>query len=169
MDNMWAPWRMDYIMSPKPESCIFCDKPKQQRDRDNLILHRGQTCFVIMNFYPYNNGHLMIVPYRHISDLEQLTLPEQTDMMSLLTASSEIIKKYMRADGLNIGMNLGKVAGAGIDDHLHFHIVPRWHGDTNFMPVSGHTKVISQALYETWDMLEQHFKKLPSRFSSPGP
>ena len=167
MNNMWAPWRMDYIKSSKPEGCIFCDKPKQHDDRDSLILHRGQTCFVIMNFYPYNNGHLMVVPYRHISHLELLTVNEQTEMISLLTQSSKIIKTSMQPDGLNIGMNLGKIAGAGIDDHLHFHIVPRWNGDTNFMPVLGHTKVIAQALYETWDMLKLHFQNLPSCFSSP--
>ncbi|MBN1466612.1 HIT domain-containing protein [candidate division KSB1 bacterium] len=158
MDTMWAPWRMEYILSPKPDGCIFCDKPRQRTDRDNLILARGRTCFVIMNFYPYNNGHLMIVPYRHISNLEQLTVEEQMEMMSLLIKSNEIIKIAMHPDGLNIGMNLGKVAGAGIDGHLHIHIVPRWNGDTNFMPVLGHTKVVSQALYETWDTLAEHFQ-----------
>ena len=157
MENMWAPWRMEYILSQKPKGCIFCEKPKQNRDRDNLILFRGQTCFVILNFYPYNNGHLMIVPYHHIATLEQLALNERAELMSLLTKSSECLKSSMHPDGLNIGMNLGKVAGAGIDDHLHFHIVPRWNGDTNFMPVLGHTKVQAQALYETWDMLKAHF------------
>lgn len=160
MDNMWAPWRMEYILSPKPEGCIFCDKSRQRTDRDNLILARGQTCFVIMNFYPYNNGHLMVVPYRHVSDLERLTAEERTEMMSLLTKSNDILKASMHPDGLNIGMNLGKVAGAGIDDHLHFHIVPRWNGDTNFMPVVGHTKVVAQALYETWEALVGHFKNM---------
>jgi len=161
MDYMWAPWRMDYILSAKPEGCIFCEKPAQKTDRDNLILFRGDTCFVIMNFYPYNNGHLMIVPYRHVSDLEVLKINERAELMSILTKSSEVIKSSMNPDGLNIGMNLGRVAGAGIDDHLHFHIVPRWNGDTNFMPVLGHTKVIAQALYETWDMLKMGFDKNP--------
>lgn len=161
MEYMWAPWRMDYILSPKPTGCIFCDKPKQESDRDNLILYRGETCFVIMNFYPYNNGHLMIVPYQHVSNLEQLTAAEQAEMMAVLTKSNEILKETMNPDGMNIGMNLGKVAGAGIDDHLHFHIVPRWNGDSNFMPVLGHTKVLAQALYETWDMLLPHFENSP--------
>ena len=160
MDYMWAPWRMEYILSSKPAGCIFCDKPQQDTDRENLILYRGETCFVIMNYYPYNNGHLLIIPYRHISNLENLTTQEQAEMMSVLTKSNKIIKETMNPDGLNIGMNLGKVAGAGIDDHLHFHIVPRWNGDTNFMPVVGHTKVLAQALYESWDSLIPHFEKI---------
>ncbi|MBN1480192.1 HIT domain-containing protein [candidate division KSB1 bacterium] len=157
MNHMWAPWRMEYILSPKAESCIFCEKPQQTKDRDNLILYRGATCFVIMNYFPYNNGHLMIVPYRHLSNLEELSTEEQSEMMAMLVNCCEILKKALHPDGLNIGMNLGKVAGAGIDDHLHFHIVPRWSGDTNFMPIIGHTKVISQALYESWDLLKRYF------------
>lgn len=159
MEHMWAPWRMEYILSPKPEGCIFCDKPQQDSDRDNLILFRGDTCFVIMNYYPYNNGHLMIVPYRHLGNFEDLNAKEHAEMMALLGLSTSIIKKLTSPDGLNIGMNLGKVAGAGIDDHLHFHIVPRWNGDTNFMPVTGHTKVVAQTLYETYDLLKPHFEK----------
>lgn len=158
MERLWAPWRMEYILSPKTENCIFCDKPQQTNDRDNLILYRGASNFVIMNYYPYNNGHMMIVPYRHVANLEDLSINEQTEMMRILAKCSEIVKQTMQSDGLNIGMNLGKVAGAGIDDHLHFHIVPRWNGDTNFMPVLGHTKVISQALYETWDALKKYFQ-----------
>ena len=161
MDYMWAPWRMEYILSDqKPDGSIFCDKPQQDKDRENLILYRGETCFVIMNYYPYNNAHLMIVPYRHISNLEHLTTKEQAELMSVLAKSNEILKATMNPDGLNIGMNLGKVAGAGIDDHLHFHIVPRWNGDTNFMPVLGHTKVLPQALFESWDVLAPHFENI---------
>jgi ATP adenylyltransferase len=160
MDYMWAPWRMDYILSSKPEGCIFCDKPKLKKDRENLILYRGAHCFIIMNYYPYNNGHLMIVPYRHLSKLVNLTPEEQSEMMMLLIKCEEILKHALRPDGINIGMNLGKVAGAGIDDHIHFHIVPRWNGDTNFMPVVGHTKVLVQALYESWDLLKPHFEKI---------
>ncbi len=157
MDYLWAPWRMEYILSPKPHGCIFCDKPKQEADRENLILHRGDHCFVIMNYYPYNNGHLMIVPYRHVANLEDLTEEERRDMMALLAGSAKIIKNAMNPDGLNIGMNLGRTAGAGIDDHVHFHIVPRWDGDTNFMPIFGHTKVLPQGLYESWDALKPRF------------
>jgi len=160
--KLWAPWRIEYILQPKPDGCIFCDKRKENNDRDNLILYRGKTCFVIMNFYPYNNGHLLVVPNRHISDIELLNETEQTELMKLLTDSSTILKKVLKSDGLNIGMNLGRVAGAGIDDHIHFHIVPRWNGDTNFMPVTGNTRVISQGLYECWDLLSPHFNKLKS-------
>jgi ATP adenylyltransferase len=163
MDYIWAPWRMDYILSPKPQGCIFCEKPAQHRDRDNLILWRGKTCFVIMNFYPYNNGHLMIVPYRHLAHLHELTTAEQQEMMRALSFCSEILTASLKPDGLNIGMNLGKTAGAGIDDHLHFHIVPRWNGDTNFMPITGHTKVLPQGLYESWDQLKPLFDALPEQ------
>lgn len=157
MDKLWAPWRMEYIQQEKPAGCIFCDKPRETRDRDNLILHRGRLAFVIMNFYPYNNGHLMVVPYRHIADLALLTRDEQQEMMALLGRCTTILNTEMHPHGFNIGMNLGRVAGAGIDDHLHFHIVPRWNGDTNFMPVTGHTKVLSQGLFESWESLTPHF------------
>ena len=162
MKKLWAPWRIEYILHPKPKGCIFCDKPNEKNDRDNLILFRGKFCFVIMNFYPYNNGHLMVVPYRHISELELSTKTEHSEMMKLLTDCSKILKNVLNAEGLNIGMNLGRVAGAGIDDHIHFHIVPRWNGDTNFMPVTGHTRVLSQGLYETWNLLYPQFNKKKS-------
>ncbi len=157
MEKLWAPWRMEYILQEKPDGCIFCDKPRQDRDRDNLILHRGAGCFVIMNFYPYNNGHLMVVPYRHSADLAALTAAEQSEMMALLGRCTTILTQQMKPHGFNIGMNLGRTAGAGIDDHLHFHIVPRWNGDTNFMPITGHTKVLSQGLQESWDQLKPWF------------
>lgn len=160
MDYMWAPWRMEYILSSKPKGCIFCEKPKDNKDRENLILHRGQNCFIIMNYYPYNNGHLMIVPYLHLAHLANLKKNEQSEMMALLVKSNSILEKVLRPDGINIGMNLGKVAGAGIDDHLHFHIVPRWNGDTNFMPVTSHTKVLPQGLFEAWDNLFPHFESI---------
>jgi len=160
VERLWAPWRMEYILQPKPKGCIFCDKPKQDKDRENLILFRGKAVFVIMNYYPYNNGHLMIVPYRHISQLSDLTAEEQQEMMALLVHIEKILKDAMQAQGLNIGMNLGTVAGAGIDDHLHFHIVPRWNGDTNYMPIIGHTKVLSEGLYETWDNLKKYFERI---------
>lgn len=158
MEYLWAPWRMEYILTPKPEGCIFCTKPKEKDDRSNLILHRGASCFVIMNYYPYNNGHLMVVPYRHLSRLEELSVEEQQEMMFLLTKCCSVLTRGMKPHGMNIGMNLGKTAGAGIDDHLHFHIVPRWEGDTNYMPITGHTKVLPQGLYETWDALKPLFE-----------
>jgi len=149
---------MEYILQEKPQGCIFCDKPKENRDRENLILHRGVHCFVIMNFYPYNNGHLMVVPFRHTADLADLRGEEQGELMQLMGASVTILSQTMAAQGFNIGMNLGRVAGAGVDDHLHFHIVPRWNGDTNFMPVTGHTKVLSQGLRESWELLKPMFQ-----------
>ena len=160
MKRLWAPWRMEYILQQKQEGCIFCDKPKQDRDRENLILYRGCHSFVIMNYYPYNNGHLMIVPYTHQSELYQLRDEVRSEMMAILSQSVEIIEKNCQAHGINIGMNLGRIAGAGIDDHLHFHIVPRWDGDTNFMPITGHTKVLAQGLYESWEALKPHFDQL---------
>ena len=161
MKEMWAPWRMEYILQPKPKGCIFCDKPKQDgKERDNFILYKGTFSFIIMNFYPYNNGHIMVVPYRHLAKLELLNSDEKSEMMDLLSKSSTILENKMNCDGMNIGMNLGRIAGAGIDEHIHFHIVPRWSGDTNFMPVTGHTKVISQGLWELYDELKPEFDKL---------
>ena len=167
MDYMWAPWRIEYILSEKPKGCIFCDKPQQKTDRENLILYRGETCFVIMNYYPYNNGHLMVVPYKHIHNLEDLAENERNEMMTVLSKAGKIIKETMKPEGMNIGMNLGKTAGAGIDDHIHFHIVPRWNGDTNFMPVLGHTKVMPQGLYESWEALKPHFDSIAGQFTRP--
>jgi len=154
---LWAPWRMEYILSSKEPGCIFCDKPQQSSDRENLIVHRGEHCFVIMNKYPYNNGHLMVVPYRHEAQVENLTGKENGEMMALLQAAVRALKQIMSPHGFNIGMNAGKTAGAGIDAHLHFHLVPRWEGDTNFMPITGNTKVVSEGLWETWEKLRVTF------------
>ena len=150
---------MQHILSVKEPGCIFCDKPQQSRDRENLIVHRGGLCFVIMNKFPYNNGHLMVVPYRHEAHFENLTAEENLEMMALLQQAVKVLKKVMSPQGFNIGMNVGKTAGAGIDAHLHFHIVPRWDGDTNFMPVTGHTKVVSEGLWEAWEKLTTAFQK----------
>lgn len=157
---LWAPWRMDYIKGVKEEGCIFCDKPKQARDRDNLVVQRGRHAFVIMNKYPYNNGHLMVVPYRHEAEVDKLTSEENAEMMKLLQCCARALKIICAPHGFNIGMNVGAVAGAGIDGHLHFHIVPRWYADTNFMPILGHTKVVSEGLWETWAQLQNAFKNL---------
>lgn len=154
---LWAPWRMEYIKSAKEPGCIFCDKPQQSDDCENLIVHRGSHCFVIMNKFPYNNGHLMVVPYRHEADIENLSAAENQEMMALLRAAIKALRQVMSPHGFNVGMNMGRVAGAGIDDHLHFHIVPRWDGDTNFMPITGHTKVVSEGLWETWEKLHKKF------------
>lgn len=158
MEQLWAPWRIDYILKQKDEGCIFCIKPAENNDKKNLVLHRDKHCFVIMNYYPYNNGHLLVVPYRHIAELTDLSEIENKDLMDLLSRCVEVLKQKMSPHGFNIGMNLGTVAGAGVKDHLHFHIVPRWNGDTNYMPIFGHTKVISEALEKTWEKLREGFK-----------
>ncbi len=160
MDILWAPWRIEYIKQSKEPGCVFCTKPAEQQDDKNFIVHRSKTSFVIMNFYPYNNGHLMIVPFRHTADIAGLTADEKLEMMDLLAMSKQALKQTMAPHGFNIGMNLGQVAGAGIKDHLHFHIVPRWNGDTNFMPICGHTKVVSEGLAETWEKLRKAFDEM---------
>ncbi len=162
MKHLWAPWRIEYIEMPKEEgdNCIFCDKPAQNRDAENLIVYRGETSFVIFNRYPYNNGHLMVVPFRHTSDLAELSAEEKLELMDLLIASQQALTEIMSPHGFNIGMNLGLVAGAGVKDHLHFHIVPRWNGDTNFMPVLSDTKVISEGLEQTYRKLKPVLERI---------
>ncbi len=161
-EQMWAPWRMEYIKTPKenkPKGCIFCNKPKEDSDRENLILYKGKTVFVIMNRYPYNNGHLMVVPYRHLSDYNALTEEELLEIAKVTQMTLDILKRNMHPQGFNVGFNLGESAGAGIAEHIHQHIVPRWTGDTNFMPVLCHTKVLVDGLCECWDELRSEFDK----------
>jgi len=157
MEHIWAPWRVEYIHMEKPEGCILCEKPKQSSDALNYILYRGDKNFIIMNTYPYNPGHLMIAPYRHEASLEGLTDAELHEHFEIVRRSIKVIRQAFNPAGFNIGINLGKVAGAGIDDHVHTHIVPRWQGDTNFMSVLSDTKVISEALVETYDKLKGKF------------
>ena len=159
-DKLWAPWRIEYITSEKPKECFLCQYPKDNNDQKRLILYRGDETFVIMNYYPYNNGHLLIAPYQHTSEISDLSSNAKLEMMNLMEASIKILKESMNAEGFNTGFNLGKVAGAGIKDHLHMHIVPRWNGDTNFMPVLGHTKVISEGLEETWKKLYKYYQNI---------
>jgi ATP adenylyltransferase len=162
MDKLWAPWRMKYIQgidSQDAGECIFCEKPRQQQDKENLILMRAEKNFVILNLYPYNNGHLMIVPYEHAADCSDLDADTAREMWQLVIVSKRILERAFHPEGFNIGMNIGRVAGAGIDRHIHMHIVPRWNGDTNYMPVVGDTKVISQALDETYDTLLPYFRE----------
>lgn len=155
MENLWAPWRIDYILSKKPAGCIFCDKPAENRDEDNLILFRGKYHFIILNAYPYNNGHMMVVPYRHTATLAKWAPDEQQEMMALADLGVELLKRTMRPDGFNLGINMGLVGGAGVADHIHLHIVPRWNGDTNFMPVLSDTRVISEHLRATYRKLKE--------------
>ena len=161
MKQLWAPWRMTYIRgeSEVPEAgCIFCLPPEiEEEDRRRLILLRGEHAFLIMNKYPYTNGHLMVAPFRHTCDPGQLSTEEVVEMHRLLVAARNALQETAAPQGFNIGMNLGQIAGAGIADHLHLHIVPRWSGDTNFMPVFADVRVIPQHLEETYQCLRQAF------------
>ena len=153
MEKLWAPWRMAYIEVTQPQGCVFCEKPRRDDDREQLLVHRGERAFVIMNLFPYNNGHLMVAPYRHTADLVGLNAEEQSELMRLTRYCVLIQQEAFHPEGYNVGMNLGRTAGAGIADHLHMHVVPRWNGDTNFMPVIGETKVLPDALYGGYDKL----------------
>lgn len=156
MKRLWAPWRVEYILGEKESKCIFCEKPKQEKDEDNYILFRGKRCLVMLNAYPYNNGHLMIAPYRHLDSVEDLEDDEAREMMEILSRMITLLKKVLHPEGFNVGMNLGSVAGAGIVDHLHLHVVPRWKGDTNFMPLISNTKIISESLRKTYQKLKEN-------------
>jgi ATP adenylyltransferase len=163
LERLWAPWRLNYVAgnsadtkdkerAEKPKGCIFCDKPAQgeAHDTENLIVSRGPTCFVILNAFPYNNGHLMVVPYRHIATPAAFTPEEAAEIMATAAQMTTVLDKVYRPDGYNIGINVGSAAGAGIGAHIHLHIVPRWNGDTNFMPVVGEVKVLPETLSDSW-------------------
>ena len=154
MDHLWAPWRIKYIQAKKTTGCIFCQKPKQKKDKKNYIVKRGKFVFSILNIFPYNNGHTLIVPYRHLDSIEKMNNDELIELFDFIKNTTRQIKSKMNAQGFNIGFNIGKTAGAGIDKHLHVHIVPRWEADTNFMPVITGTKIISQSLEELYDILK---------------
>jgi ATP adenylyltransferase len=157
MKKLWAPWRARYILGSKEKGCLLCRVSQENKDGDNLVVWRGERGYVMLNLYPYNTGHLLIVPYRHERLLENLSDGESLELMQLAQMSIRALKKSLRPQGFNLGVNLGSVAGAGIEDHVHVHIVPRWGGDTNFMPVFTATKVISQALKDTFDSLKAAF------------
>jgi ATP adenylyltransferase len=157
MKNLWAPWRKEYILSEKEETCFLCEALCDNHDRKNLILYRGKECFCILNQYPYNSGHVMVVPNRHINELSKLSNSAMLELLTTTSKVKDILARKMNPDGFNIGMNLGKVAGAGVEDHIHLHIVPRWNGDTNFMPVIADTKVIPQSLEDLFTDLESLF------------
>lgn len=161
--QLWAPWRMRYIKAAdksEGEGCIFCFKPQDDTDKENLILFRSTHNFVMMNLYPYNNGHLMVVPYQHAPDLNSLPPETLLDFMQTTQKSITALRECMKPEGFNLGVNLGRTAGAGIDDHVHMHIVPRWNGDTNFMPVIGDVKVMPEYISATYDRLFTEFEKL---------
>jgi len=156
MEHLWAPWRIRYIVGPKETGCFFCRKSQQADDATNHILIRERTCFVLLNTYPYTPGHLMVAPYKHTGELDELADTELADLMILARRSKQLLARALKPDGFNIGINLGRVAGAGVEDHLHIHIVPRWNGDTNFMPVLGDVRVLPQALDELYAELRKH-------------
>jgi ATP adenylyltransferase len=158
MERLWAPWRMEYIgqaREGKDKGCLFCEKPKEGDDEKALILARSELSFAMLNRYPYNSGHLMVAPFRHVGELEEVEDDESLDMQRLMQRCVKALKEAMQPDGFNIGMNLGVVAGAGIPDHLHWHVVPRWQGDTNFMPITGDTKVLPDLLEGNWKALHE--------------
>jgi len=161
MDHLWAPWRREFIDAPREEGCIFCRFPAETgrgADRKNLIVARSARSFAILNRYPYNNGHLMVVPLRHTADYAGLAPDELDDLHRLLQISLRVVDEVYRPQGSNLGMNLGRDAGAGIEGHLHWHLVPRWRGDTNFMPVVGATKVMIETLDQSWSALSARFE-----------
>ena len=157
--TIWAPWRMAYIDGACSDGCLFCEKPREADDRKSLILSRGPLTYVVMNLYPYANGHLMIVPYRHCADLSQLSPEESLEIMQSAQRCTLALQRAFRAEGFNIGFNLGKIAGAGVADHIHLHVVPRWMGDTNFMPVLGDTKVMPEYLEVGYEKLYPFFRE----------
>jgi len=156
-NTLYSPWRLEYILSNKDKECIFCIKPSENNDEKHLILYRSEFSFVIMNVYPYNNGHLMVVPQKHVPNLNNLNQAELTDLFTTLQLAERVLTKVYSPDGINIGMNLGKAAGAGIDEHLHVHIVPRWNGDVNFMSALGGTRVIPESFESVYVKLKEQF------------
>ncbi|SPF31424.1 Histidine triad (HIT) protein [Syntrophobacter sp. SbD1] len=159
MRNLWAPWRVEYILGKKPHGCIFCREYHGQSDEQRLILYRDDLVMVMMNRFPYNNGHLLVCPWRHVSSLDELTADDEKGLMALVKRSTRILKKVMHPDGFNIGLNLGREAGAGYEEHLHFHIVPRWRGDTNFMIALADVRSIPEHIKQSYSKLLPHFGK----------
>ncbi len=157
MKTMWAPWRMEYILSEKKGRCIFCSA---LRDQDELTLFKGKDTMVTMNKFPYINGHLLVAPVRHVSTLHELKKTEMGELLATVEQSVGILKTVMKPDGFNVGLNLGKAAGAGVEEHLHFHIVPRWFGDTNALTVFGEVRVIPEHLKTTFNNLKLYFDKI---------
>ncbi|MCD4781399.1 MAG: HIT domain-containing protein [Candidatus Omnitrophica bacterium] len=161
MNRIWAPWRIKYLLEDpkKNKGCLFCRFYRERSDKRNFVLFRTDHCFVVMNIYPYNNGHLLVVPNRHVNDTHKLKDQERCDLWAAVETSKALLKEVINPEGFNVGINIGKVAGAGIPGHVHVHIVPRWGGDVNFMPVVAQTKVISQSLKELYGALHHTYKK----------
>ena len=159
-DRIWAPWRLAYVKEASKDveqGCIFCTKPDEGSDPENLIVHRGERCFVILNLYPYTNGHLMIAPFEHVSAIQGLPAETVAEMMALAQRAMTGLEEVYSPQGYNVGFNQGRVAGAGVEHHIHMHVVPRWGGDTNFMPVLGDTRVMPQSLEDSFAALVDKF------------
>ena len=153
-ERIWAPWRLEYVKGAKDaEGCILCNKAAEEDVEAALIVHRGERCFVILNLYPYTNGHLMVAPFEHVARLQDLDSETLVEMMELTQRAMNAVEEVYGPDGFNVGVNQGRVAGAGVEDHIHLHVVPRWGGDTNFMPVLADVRVLPQSLAETWAAL----------------
>ena len=170
MEWLFTPWRMRYIQDPKRrrgEGCIFCEALARRDDRRTHVLHRGPRAFVILNLFPYTTGHLLLAPNRHVAALGDLDPAESGELMELLQRGERVLDRAFGPQGFNVGANLGNVAGAGIPGHLHFHLVPRWKGDSNFMPVVGETRIIPQSLDQTWRALRRGWEATPA--SGPAP
>ncbi|HDH05272.1 MAG TPA: HIT domain-containing protein [Nitrospirae bacterium] len=167
MKRLWAPWRMEYILDEnKHQTCLFCDVSKEAkagnnttRDRKNLVLYRGKHCFIILNKYPYNSGHVMVIPYFHTPTFDGLSDDALFDLIKSVDKSVQILRKILKPDGFNMGLNFGKVAGAGMESHMHIHVVPRWNGDTDSMPIIAETRVMPEHLKKTYDKLVKSFIK----------
>ncbi len=166
MRQLWAPWRLEYIEGAKAAGCIFCTAGQGADDRVVQVVVRGRSCFVIMNRFPYNTGHVMVVPIRHCRQLQELDDGELTELLRYTDYCVRVQERVLRAEGFNVGLNLGRAAGAGIEDHLHIHVVPRWVGDTNFMPVVGEVKVMSEHLEATYRKLADGFTALLAEVQS---
>lgn len=159
MDRIWAPWRSVYVGGSHSEGCVFCEKLQSDDDEANLLLLRGDNTIVLMNLYPYNNGHLLIMPKRHVGDIEDLTGEEMSELFQMIQKMIRVLRAF-NPQGFNVGANIGRAAGAGVPGHFHIHVVPRWAGDTNFMPVIGDVRVISESLEETFKKLKESLKNL---------
>jgi len=159
MDRLWSPWRYQYVSRVAPDAeCIFCAIPAESDDRKNFVLYRGAHNFVLLNLYPYTSGHLMVAPYAHVPRLSELDEPALSELILLARRAERALTAVYRPEGLNVGMNLGECAGAGIAGHLHMHVLPRWRGDTNFMTAVGETRVMPEALETTWERLREAFQ-----------
>ena len=172
MKNLWAPWRMDYILGPKPDHCVLCipeahELSSPEQDAERLVVYRGRLVFVMLNRYPYASGHLMVIPYRHVTDITELTPDESAELLSVTQLACRVLREASQPQGINVGINLGEAAGAGIRDHMHLHVVPRWNGDSSFIAVLDEVRVIPEHLRVTQERFAAMFAALSVQARSP--